>query len=56
MTGYTQEDGDRETNCCRERGEKGPGVREDPKKAWSSINHSILSGVAHRKIITQRGI
>ncbi len=37
-TGDTQEDLERETTCWRERGGR--------EKAWSSINHSILSDLA----------
>ncbi len=45
-TGDTQEDWERETICWQERGEGGGREAEsyDRKKAWSSINHSILSG------------
>jgi hypothetical protein len=43
-TGDAQEDWERETTCCREMGEwDGRGAESyDRKKAWSSINHSIL--------------
>jgi hypothetical protein len=46
LTGGTQEDRERDKTCCRERGGKGAGGGEklyDSEKAWSSINHSILS-------------
>jgi hypothetical protein len=46
-TGYAQEDVERETTCWRERGddvgEEGA-TSYDGEKAWSSINHSIVSG------------
>jgi hypothetical protein len=43
-TGDTQEDGERETSCCRERGSRGwARSRIYRKKARSSLNHSILS-------------
>jgi hypothetical protein len=47
-TGDKQEDRERETSCWREGGEGwgGRGAESyDRKKAWSSINHSILSCV-----------
>ncbi len=44
-SGDTQEDLERETTCLRERREGGERGAEsyDLKKAWPSINHSILS-------------
>ncbi len=46
--GDTQEDWERETTCCGERGVGGSGrgaeLYDHRKKAWPSINHSILSG------------
>ncbi len=42
--GDTQEDWERETTCWRERGGCGGAKSYDGEKAWSSINHSILSG------------
>ncbi len=49
-TGDTQEDWERNT-CWRER-ERGAGAKSyDDQKAWSSINHSILSAKrAHNRI------
>ncbi len=51
-TGDTQEDWKRETTCSRERGEGGGRGAEsyDRKKAWSSINHSMLSGYSHETV------
>ncbi len=48
-TGDTQEDWERETTCWRERGDEGGGGAKsyDGEKVWSSINHSILSGVQY---------
>jgi hypothetical protein len=50
-TGDTQEDCDRETTCCGERGSLGAGAKShDGEKAWSSIKHFILSGVDEPRI------
>ncbi len=42
-TGDTQEDGERESTCWRERG--GGATSCDGEKAWSSMNHSIFSSL-----------
>ncbi len=46
-TGDTQKDWEREAICCRERGGGRGAESYDRKKAWSSINHSILSAVKY---------
>ncbi len=52
-TGDTQEDWERETICWGEMGEGGGrGAKSyDRKKAWSSINHSILSVLDNKIVI-----
>ncbi len=49
----TQEDWERETTCWRERGKEWGlswGAKSyDGEKAWSSINHSILSAIHQRE-------
>ncbi len=61
----TQEDWERETTCSGETGLGGEGggwaKSYDSKKAWSSINHSMLSGhnkptSPHTNIGTERGV
>ncbi len=50
LTGDKQKDYERETTCWRERGEgKRVGEEPDRKKAWSSINHAILSDQSVKK-------
>jgi hypothetical protein len=44
-TGDTQEERERKTSYCGEKGGKGLG--EDRWKAWSSVNDSIISGLLH---------
>ncbi len=50
----TQEDWERETTCWQEtRGGDGGGAKLcDGEKAWSSINHSLLSGCNSSRLTT----
>ncbi len=55
-TGDTQEDWEREMICWRERGMGGRGAESyDRKKAWSYINHSILSAAVYKFLYIKNG-
>ncbi len=57
LTSDTQEDWERETTYWQERGKGGGRGAEsdDGKKAWSSINHSILSTPRHEESKREQG-